>query len=375
MSRAVLVGVGLACVTVVACTAIVVAGPLDPPAGAVASTLKTLGEVEPRIAINQANTPGDADSLFQITHAGSYYLTGNVTGVAGKHGIEIASGGVTIDLCGFDLSGVSGMGNFDGVRTLVTSMRNVTLLNGSIRNWGGDGVDFTFTGGDVTNCRIEGVTANGNAACGIRAGTRAGIVTNCIASSNGSVGILVGHGYSVTNCSVSNNTGNGVQAASASSVTGCSATDNAGSGIFIDGGSTAVNCSSSGNGQHGFIANSNCTFTACTSHFNGFDGMRVLSDCYVYANTCTDNGTAGSFAGIFINGNRSRVEGNHIVVTNDAGISAIAGATGNVVVGNYCGGGGANNFLLPAGGNFVGTIVGTSAAMNAATNSFVNISN
>jgi hypothetical protein len=351
-----------------------VAGPLNPPDGPVAPTYKTLVEVEPRTAINAANTPGDADSLFRITQPGSYYLTANVTGVAGKHGIEIASGGVTIDLRGFDLAGVSGMGPFDGVSLPPASIRNVTILNGSIRNWGGDGIDLSFTGGDVTNCRIEGVTANGNAGVGIRAGTRAGTITNCIASANGAVGILVGHGYTITNCSVSNNTGNGIQAASSTTVTGCSASDNDGSGIFIDGGSTATNCSSSSNAQHGFIANSNCTFTACTSHFNGFDGIRVLSDCYVYGCTLTDNGTAGQFAGIFINGNRNRIERNHIVTT-DAGVSAIASATGNVIIGNYAGGGGANDYLLPASGNFIGTIVGTSAGMNSATNSTVNISN
>ena len=47
------------------------AGPLDPPAGPVTSTYKTLNEVEPRTPINVVNTPGDADSLFKITAPGS----------------------------------------------------------------------------------------------------------------------------------------------------------------------------------------------------------------------------------------------------------------------------------------------------------------
>ena len=41
-----------------AAAALVLAGPLTPPAGPVASSFKTLGEVEPRIAITAANTPG-----------------------------------------------------------------------------------------------------------------------------------------------------------------------------------------------------------------------------------------------------------------------------------------------------------------------------
>lgn len=89
------------------------AGDLNPPAGPVAPTHKTLTEIEPRTAINLANTPGDADSLFKITQPGSYYLTGNITGVAGKHGVEIATSGVSLDLMGFTLTGVAG--SLDGV--------------------------------------------------------------------------------------------------------------------------------------------------------------------------------------------------------------------------------------------------------------------
>ena len=59
-----------ACV-VAAATMVSFAGPLDPPAGPVASTYKTLTEVEPRIAINATNTPGDADSIYKVTQPGS----------------------------------------------------------------------------------------------------------------------------------------------------------------------------------------------------------------------------------------------------------------------------------------------------------------
>src|SRR5678815_4185257 len=82
-------------------------GLLTPP-GTPAPTMKTLDQVEPRVAINATNTPGDTDSLFKITQPGSYYLTGNITGVAGKHGIAIAASGVTVDLNGFDVAGVPG---------------------------------------------------------------------------------------------------------------------------------------------------------------------------------------------------------------------------------------------------------------------------
>src|SRR6185436_1945782 len=92
-------------------SALAFGGDLNPPAGPVGPTMKPLSEIEPRIAISALTTPGDADSLFRITQPGSYYLTGNVTGVSGKSGIGIASSGVTLDLSGFELLGVAGSAN------------------------------------------------------------------------------------------------------------------------------------------------------------------------------------------------------------------------------------------------------------------------
>lgn len=55
------------------------AGDLNPPAGAVSPTGKTLTEVEPRIALSAENTPGDSRSVFRITQPGSYVLTSDVS--------------------------------------------------------------------------------------------------------------------------------------------------------------------------------------------------------------------------------------------------------------------------------------------------------
>src|SRR5262249_21787578 len=93
----------LAALTLAAAAGLLIAGPLTPPAGPVASSYKTLTEVEPRIAINAVNTPGDNDSVYKITQPGSYYLTGNVQGALNRHGIEIAASNVTVDLMGFEL--------------------------------------------------------------------------------------------------------------------------------------------------------------------------------------------------------------------------------------------------------------------------------
>src|ERR1051326_7927174 len=105
------------------------AGPLNPPGGPVSSSYKTLSEVEPRIAINATNTPGDSTCTYLITQPGSYYLTGNVTGASARSGIKIAASDVTLDLNGFTLTGVSGSYVAIGV---VGAPANVTVMHGVV---------------------------------------------------------------------------------------------------------------------------------------------------------------------------------------------------------------------------------------------------
>ena len=56
------------------------AGDLNPPAGPVSATMKPLNQIEPRVAINASNTPGDANSTFRIANPGSYYLCADLVG-------------------------------------------------------------------------------------------------------------------------------------------------------------------------------------------------------------------------------------------------------------------------------------------------------
>ncbi len=287
------------------------AGPLDPPAGPVASSFKTLGEVEPRLAVNSANTPGDVTSLFKITKPGSYYLTGNITGVAGKHGIAIVSSGVTLDLNGFDLVGTPGMGSFDGITVSVDNLVNITVVNGSVRNWGDEGVDlFSFFAAD---CRVEGVVSSGNSGSGISTGASS-TVARCSSSLNGGQGIAIGTGSVVTGCAVSNNTAGGISASSGSRVVGCSAQQNFGNGI------------TAGNG---------CTVLDSNARSNTFDGILCTNNCLVIQCDCSFNGTGGDGAGIHANGSDNRIERN-MCTSADRGIDV--DAAGNLVIKNSCSG-------------------------------------
>ncbi|HYD02483.1 MAG TPA: right-handed parallel beta-helix repeat-containing protein, partial [Phycisphaerales bacterium] len=129
------------------------AGPLAPPAGAVASSGKTLSDVEPRVAINATNTPGNATSVYRITQGGSYYLTGNVVFPTGKSAIEISASNVVIDLNGYVLSALGGV---SGVKAVSDTVARTVIRNGTIWNGSGPGIDFAANDSvTVENVAIE----------------------------------------------------------------------------------------------------------------------------------------------------------------------------------------------------------------------------
>jgi parallel beta-helix repeat protein len=338
--------------------ALLLAGPLDPPSGPVAPTYKTLAEVEPRTAISAANTPGDADSLYRITQRGAYYLSGNITGVSGKHGIEIAADGVTIDLMGFSMFG--GEGSLDGIAT--SGLHGmITIRDGVIGGWGEDGIDLT-EGGTGESSLIEGILASGNMDHGIRAanlavvrgcealntlgsglyairvGTHSMIegcsvrnnngggifadtectISDCVASFNVSSGIVADSRASITACTSNNSVfGAGFAVGNSSTLTDCTADANAEEGFSVGdgctllncvatenlglagiqvrtGGSTVTGCTAAGNTAHGIWGGVGSTVSGCTTKGNGADGIVAYSQCLVVGNTCHANGLGAS---------------------------------------------------------------------------------
>lgn len=159
---------GLIVAMLIAATTVGVAraGDLNPPAGPVQETGKTLREIEPRTALSVDNTPGDTGALYIITTAGSYYLTGNIT-VAGRYAIEVApsAGHVTIDLMGHTVTLVPAgitVNPTTGIFANDSSDRTLTIRNGVVRAQ----IAFTNTailveGG--ANTVIEDVRVHGTA--------------------------------------------------------------------------------------------------------------------------------------------------------------------------------------------------------------------
>ena len=388
-----------------AAAALVVAGPLNPPAGPVAPTFKTLAEVEPRTVINASNTPGDADatpSLYKITAPGSYYLTGTVTGAAGKIGVEIAADDVSIDLGGFALQGVPG--SLEGIRSTVV-VTGLTVRNGTVRGWGESGIGAF----GAKACRVENITAVANGNVGISAGESA-VITGCAARGNDTIGISGAYGSVISACTASENGAHGISGDTGSSFSGCAAMNNGSHGFSGGGTGSFVNCSAWGNDGTGFVASINSTLSACTAYANGSDGFWLLNsgtasgctswqngrdgfllwygasvhnsqasqngrdgirldegDGAAVGNNCWRNGTSEPGAGIRATLAACRIDSNQ-VNDNDYGIIAVPDC---LVVRNSARGNGSGNYSFPLGSEY-GQIITNPGNGFVATNPWAN---
>lgn len=236
------------------------AGPLNPPAGPVAST----GRFGPRIEINAQNTPGDADSVYRITQPGSYYLAGNIDGEAFKHGIEIEGFFVTVNLKGFKLDGI--VDSLDGISVTQVTASSIVIRNGFLDGWDGAAINCT----EALDCRIEDIEVNFQLGDGIVVGQNAK-VTNC-AVQLAEAGFVAGEGASFTNCR---------------------AWSCRGAGFTSGPGSIAVGCSARGNGDFGFTLGNGSVVTECVATSNGFTGINVVNFGVIANCVARGNGATG----------------------------------------------------------------------------------
>ncbi|HUU85687.1 MAG TPA: right-handed parallel beta-helix repeat-containing protein [Phycisphaerae bacterium] len=294
------------------CTA--TAGDLNPPPGPLTPTMKTLLEVEPRIAINEQNTPGDSDAVFAITEPGSYYLTGALIGVEGKNGIRLSSGNVCIDLDGYE---VVGPGSGDGIVSPYGDVKeNVTIRNGIVRGWT-NGIRLDHT----SSVHLRDVAVSENALNGIYTGGP-GIVEGCLARNNGRG--ISGYGtVTVRNCVATENQLQGIEVAFSCVVEGCIAFDNPGSGIVV---------SDNGNVVRGCFCRTNAVGLECV-------GTRTRIE---------ENHVVDNAVGIRVAGSRNLVISNSAALNStqdyDIGVGNAYGPIVNVAgVGDISGVAGANH--------------------------------
>lgn len=286
------------------------AGPINPPSGPVTPTAKPLAEVEPRIALNATNTPGSGATRFRITQSGSYYLTADVQGLPGGNGIEVTAPRVTIDLNGFTLSG--GPGSLSGiVNTVGSTVTSLTVRNGTVRDWGSDGVSF-------------GVALNYLAA-------------DLIAESNGGIGISGGFNGIIRDCAARDNDGDGIRAGDPSVIERCVAVFNGGDGIDARFGE--------------------CVITRCVSYVNTGAGIRGADNCIISDNECSFN----TGPGVLVTNFGNRIEANNI--RGGPGIEVTT--SGNLIIRNSVNGFPAYNL---AANNRYGPIINLTGAASAPVN-------
>ncbi len=380
------------------------AGPLDPPPGPILPTMKPLDQIEPRTAINATNTPGSATAVFRITQPGSYYLTGDLVGVSGKHGIEIASNNVSLDLMGFEIAGVPG--SLDGVTSNGNLVRTVTVANGGIRDWGQHGVSLagffhrasgllvsgcaqsgitlafnaTFEGCRASGCGAQGFKATDNAvfrSCAAQTNAQAGIeagsgvvAESCLSQGNAKEGFWLGDGCTVHTCLGRDNTDFNFRVAAATqminctavgsvtkggfyalaaSLTGCVANANKLDGIRVDFSSVISGCFATDNIQAGIRASIESIVADCNCSSNGSAGIWSDYGCIIARNQCSNNGMTASVgrAGIYVGSSIGvRIQDNNC---HDNWVGIHVAANGCFIARNTCKGSSLRNWDIAAG--------------------------
>lgn len=370
-------------------------GSLTPP-GAPGPSMKTLDQLEPRQPISTIG--------YNITTAGSYYLTTNLNG--STNGLIIASDNVSIDLSGFTITG-----NGSNYGILVSGIRtNLTIQNGTVTRFAGGIAAITANYGrfdrlkliqagngfDVGNSAIVTDCAVYGCAYGINAGANA-IVRSCMAQKNTGSGIVVGDNSVVSGCTAAANTGtfiHGIVLRNACTITDSTSFSNSFYGISMGEGSVAKNCTSRSNAYGGFSVNACSMITGCTasgnaaygiftSHGNTIKdctvdgnldvGIFASYDCQIVGNNCSANGpsVAAKGAGIYVGDSPCRIEANN-VTGNYYGIQVTTTSAGaNALIIRNSASGNTTNYVFSGG--IAGPIV-TSATIGSSSNPNANYS-
>jgi parallel beta-helix repeat protein len=293
-------------VLVAALAGVVRGGPLDPPA-AVGPTGKNVITSLP----------------FTISQPGSYVLNGNLTLNGPGNGIDVSASNVTIDLQGFELVGTgSSIGGIRGTGS------NLTVRNGTVRNWPGVGVGSNQAGTSglvvdslvlkangigiqnssaslarVTNCQVEGSIGPFPS---LMLGARS-IVENCVVTGGANVGISVGDDSVVTDSVARSNGGTEIKGTLNLVLENCVADGGGTGGHGIDAGHDVVirSCTGMNNVGDEILAGNNAVIEDCVADGNATPGVGINAGLNAKIKGCT----AGNSQGIEISaGDRSVVE-------------------------------------------------------------------
>jgi len=179
------------------------AGDLNPPAGPIEATMKSLDAIEPRICLN--DLPGSPTAMHVITQPGQYFLRADVSVAGGRFGIGIETplpplGRVSIDLNGFDIVGQPG--SLDGVHRvgLAPASGEVAVFGGRILTCGGDGVHIENAERCTVDVSVDGCGGNGIYASNVKFGEVNPAQDQLKGGPRHRVANCAGHGVIFTQC-------------------------------------------------------------------------------------------------------------------------------------------------------------------------------
>lgn len=306
MSRTAIVSTVIASAAIVLASAILTAGPLDPPAGPIAPSYKTLHDVEPRTVINAANTPGNASALHVISQPGSYYLAGDLVNSTTRHSIQITVDHVSIDLNGFSIRGTSASNS--GIVTS-GSRKNIAIRNGTIHGHGNSGISL----GNAVNVAISDIVASANSLTGVAPGQRA-ILSNVVCE-GGNLGFNLSFAADsvLSRCVATNINGDGFGFTAARVIFDQCVASGSINGFVLGNQNQASSCISVGNSGYGvYVTGSRAVLTDCVTESNSFSGYYVggpgarLTRCTAANN---GNATATKYSGILIDALNAEIAG------------------------------------------------------------------
>lgn len=268
---------------------------------------------------------------YTISYPGTYRLSGDLSlSTPNADGITIDANNVTIDLSGHSLTGPgkSAGTTGSGIRISVGSYYNITIRNGTIRDWREHGVYGANAGSGV----IETLFCYNNGGMGIYSGYQCN-VRDAISNYNGDNGIKVRQQCMVSKCSSNANGGNGILTEGFCNVSSNMCNYNSLDGIYVD--------------MDDYVSGNTC-------ENNTGDGIKARLRCRLEDNLCKGNGASGGDgAGINLTSSGNTVERN-VVQINDRGIDSNP-ATGNFITNNRASGNTTDYDILPA--NAYGEIV------------------
>jgi len=250
-----------------------------------------------------------------ITSSGSYYLTKDLQTTSGsQNAIVVDADNVTIDLMGFSLIG---RGAGDGCGIFMNGRDNVEIRNGTVRNFGSDGIREAKNPTEESPSfgyahRVISIRALFNKGDGIE---------------------LCGIGHLVRDCSAMSNGVDGIYVGALSTVTGNITSLNAAHGIELTDGCAASSNTSVANQLNGIWTWNGCSVMSNTLYGNGCGIYVSEKGSFVKGNTLRNNLAYN----IFVKGTDNAIEEN-LVTYSEYGIRFDSSSSGNFYANNRAAG-------------------------------------